>query len=114
LFSLQTLEWPKPNRDFIYATFNDFAERHPWVGETNVHPKSIAREMFERFTSFDDYVRDLGLERSEGVLLRHLSQVFRALEQTVPVAARTSDSDAVTAILAPSFATQAPIAAVRA
>jgi uncharacterized protein DUF3516/helicase-like protein len=86
---LETLEWPKPNRDFIYATFNDFAERHPWVGETNVHPKSIAREMFERFTSFDDYVRDLGLERSEGVLLRHLSQVFRALEQTVPVAART-------------------------
>ena len=86
---LETLEWPKPNRDFIYATFNDFAERHPWVGETNVHPKSIAREMYERFTSFDDYVRDLGLERSEGVLLRHLSQVFRALEQTVPVAART-------------------------
>ncbi len=86
---LETLEWPKPNRDFIYATFNDFAERHPWVGETNVHPKSIAREMFERFTSFDDYVRDLGLERSEGVLLRHLSQVFRALEQTVPLAART-------------------------
>ena len=86
---LETLEWPKPNRDFIYATFNDFAERHPWVGDANVHPKSIAREMFERFTSFDDYVRDLGLERSEGVLLRHLSQVFRALEQTVPVAART-------------------------
>jgi superfamily II RNA helicase len=86
---LETLEWPKPNRDFIYATFDDFAERHPWVGDANVHPKSIAREMFERFTSFDDYVRDLGLERSEGVLLRHLSQVFRALEQTVPVAART-------------------------
>jgi superfamily II RNA helicase len=86
---LETLEWPKPNRDFIYATFNDFAERHPWVGEANVHPKSIAREMFERFCSFDDYVRDLGLERSEGVLLRHLSQVFRALEQTVPLAART-------------------------
>jgi len=86
---LETLEWPKPNRDFIYATFNDFAGRHPWVGEANVHPKSIAREMYERFTSFDDYVRDLGIERSEGVLLRHLSQVFRVLEQTVPAAART-------------------------
>ncbi len=86
---LDTLEWPKPNRDFIYATFNDFAERHPWVGGANVHPKSIAREMYERFTSFDDYVRDLGIERSEGVLLRHLSQVFRVLEQTVPATART-------------------------
>jgi superfamily II RNA helicase len=88
---LDALEWPKPNRDFIYATFNDFADRHPWVGETNVHPKSIAREMYEGFTEFNDYVRSLGLERSEGVLLRYLSQVFKTLEQTVPVAARTDE-----------------------
>ncbi|HEY4394955.1 MAG TPA: DUF3516 domain-containing protein [Polyangia bacterium] len=88
---LEALEWPKPNRDFIYATFNDFADRHPWVGETNVHPKSIAREMYEGFTAFNDYVRSLGLERSEGVLLRYLSQVWRTLEQTVPAAARTDE-----------------------
>jgi superfamily II RNA helicase len=88
---LDALEWPKPNRDFIYATFNDFAERHPWVGETNVHPKSVAREMYEGFTAFNDYVRSLGLERSEGVLLRYLSQVFKTLEQTVPAAARTDE-----------------------
>jgi superfamily II RNA helicase len=88
---LEVLEWPKPNRDFIYATFNDFAERHPWVGQDNVHPKSIAREMYEGFTAFNDYVRSLGLERSEGVLLRYLSQVFKTLEQTVPAAARTDE-----------------------
>src|SRR4051812_14678032 len=88
---LDALEWPKPNRDFIYATFNDFADRHPWVGEDNVHPKSIAREMYEGFTAFNDYVRSLGLERSEGVLLRYLSQVFKTLEQTVPAAARTDE-----------------------
>jgi superfamily II RNA helicase len=88
---LDALEWPKPNRDFIYATFNDFTERHPWVGEENVRPKSIAREMYEGFTAFNDYVRALGLERSEGVLLRYLSQVFKTLEQTVPAAARTDE-----------------------
>ncbi|HEY6476232.1 MAG TPA: DUF3516 domain-containing protein [Polyangia bacterium] len=88
---LDALEWPKPNRDFIYATFNDFSERHPWVGDTNVHPKSVAREMYEGFTAFNDYVRSLGLERSEGVLLRYLSQVFKTLEQTVPAAARTDE-----------------------
>jgi superfamily II RNA helicase len=88
---LEAMEWPKPNRDFIYATFNDFAERHPWVGQDNVHPKSIAREMYEGFTAFNDYVRSLGLERSEGVLLRYLSQVFKTLEQTVPAAARTDE-----------------------
>src|SRR5580698_5511749 len=88
---LEALEWPKPNRDFIYTTFNDFADRHPWVGQDNVHPKSIAREMYEGFTAFNDYVRSLGLERSEGVLLRYLSQVFKTLEQTVPAAARTDE-----------------------
>ncbi len=89
---LDALEWPKPNRDFIYATFNDFAQRHPWVGEENIRPKSIAREMYEGF----DRLRrlravDCGLERSEGVLLRYLSQVFKTLEQTVPAAARTDE-----------------------
>jgi superfamily II RNA helicase len=86
---LETMEWPKPMRDFIYETFNAFADRHPWVGETNIRPKSIAREMSETNASFDDYVREYGLQRSEGVLLRYLSQAYKTLEQTVPAAART-------------------------
>jgi superfamily II RNA helicase len=88
---LDEMEWPKPNGEFIYTTFNAFADRHPWVGETNIHPKSVAREMCERFASFDDYVRDYGLQRSEGVLLRYLSQVYKTLEQNVPVATRTDE-----------------------
>ena len=85
---LDELEWPKPNRDFIYDTFNAFADRHPWVGQENVRPKSIAREMYEGFASFDDYVRSYGLERSEGVLLRYLSQVFKTLARDGAAAAR--------------------------
>jgi hypothetical protein len=81
---LEKLEWPKPNRDFIYGTFNDFAAKHPWVGEENIRPKSIAREMFERFLSFHDYVREYGLQRSEGLLLRYLSDTYKTLAQTVP------------------------------
>ncbi|HVZ71891.1 MAG TPA: DUF3516 domain-containing protein [Polyangia bacterium] len=86
---LEAMEWPKPLRDFIYDTFNAFADRHPWVGATNIKPKSIAREICETNASFDDYVREYGLQRSEGVLLRYLSQAYRTLEQTVPAAART-------------------------
>ena len=82
---LDKLEWPKPNRDFIYDTFNAFADKHPWVGEDNIAPKSVAREILERFCGFHDYVRDLGLQRFEGVLLRYLSEAFRALNQSVPV-----------------------------
>ena len=88
---LDALEWPKPNRDFIYETFNAFSERHPWVGAQNVHPKGIAREMYEGFAAFPDYVRSLGLERSEGVLLRYLSQVWKTMAETVPAPARTDE-----------------------
>ena len=45
---LDKLEYPKPLREFVYGTFNEFAARHPWVGEENIRPKSIAREMFEQ------------------------------------------------------------------
>ncbi|EDY20961.1 DEAD/DEAH box helicase domain protein [Chthoniobacter flavus Ellin428] len=85
---LEKLEYPKPNRDFIYATFNAFAARHPWVGQENIRPKSIAREMFEEFRSFAEYVKLYELQRAEGLLLRHLSSVYKALAQTVPDAAK--------------------------
>ncbi len=85
---LEKLEHPKPNREFVYDTFNAFADRHPWVGQENIRPKSIAREMFETFRSFADYIRDYELQRAEGVLLRHLNSVYKALSQTVPDAAK--------------------------
>jgi hypothetical protein len=81
---LDKLEYPKPRADFVYMTFNAFADRHPWVGEESIRPKSIAREMFEQFRSFTEYVLDYELQRSEGLLLRHLNSVHKALSQTVP------------------------------
>jgi hypothetical protein len=81
---LTQVEHPKPYREFIYNTFNEYAANHPWVGEANIQPKSIAREMFERYMSFADYVRAYGLERAEGLLLRHLSNTYKTLTQTVP------------------------------
>jgi superfamily II RNA helicase len=86
---LEKLEHPKPLREFVYSTFNEFADRHPWVGEENIHPKSIAREMFEGFRSFSDYVQEYDLERVEGLLLRHLHSVYKVLRQTVPEAVKT-------------------------
>jgi superfamily II RNA helicase len=88
---LEEVEHPKPLRDFLYETFNAFAAAHPWVGQENVRPKSIAREMFERYQSFSDYIREYGLERSEGLLLRHLMQVLKVIAQTVPEAAKSPE-----------------------
>ncbi|HXT13812.1 MAG TPA: DUF3516 domain-containing protein [Candidatus Angelobacter sp.] len=85
---LEKLEHPKPNREFVYSTFNEFAARHPWVGQENIRPKSIVREMFEEFRSFSDYIKLHELQRAEGVLLRHLNSVFKVLAQTVPDSAK--------------------------
>jgi superfamily II RNA helicase len=94
---LDKVEHPKPNSEFIYATFNAFAARHPWVLRDTIEPKSIAREMLETFTTFSGYIKEYGLSRSEGVLLRYLSEVYKALVQTVPEGARTEQ---VTEIIA--------------
>src|SRR5262249_56923120 len=32
---LEKIEYPKPNRDFVYDTFNVFAKKHPWVAGEN-------------------------------------------------------------------------------
>jgi superfamily II RNA helicase len=88
---LEEIEHPKPLREFLYETFNTFAAAHPWVEQENIRPKSIAREMFERYMSFSDYIRDYGLERSEGLLLRHLMQAWKVLAQTVPDNAKSPE-----------------------
>ncbi len=88
---LDKLEYPKPLRDFIYGTFDAFADKHPWVGEENIRPKSIAREMFEQFKSFAEYIYDYELQRSEGLLLRHLNSVYKVLRATVPDYAKSDE-----------------------
>jgi len=88
---LEEVEWPKPGKEFIYQTYNAFVARRPWMKEATVKPKSIAREMFEHWQSFEDYVKTYGLEKSEAVLLRHLSEVYKVLAQTVPPMAKTEE-----------------------
>jgi superfamily II RNA helicase len=93
---LERITYPKPNSDFIYNTFNAFAAKHPWVGE-NIRPKGIVRDLYERYMSFPEYVREYGLARSEGVLLRYLSDAYKTLVQSVPEPAKT---DAVIDVIA--------------
>ncbi len=88
---LEKITYPKPGADFIYETFNAFAAKHPWVGTENIRPKSIAREMFENYHTFSDYIKEYELQRSEGVLLRYLSEAFKVLSQTVPLAERDEE-----------------------
>ena len=92
---LDKVEYPKPLREFVYQTFNAFADKHPWVGAENIRPKSIAREMFETYASFNEYVRDYSLQRSEGQLLRYLTDAYKTLVQSVPAEARDDELEEI-------------------
>jgi superfamily II RNA helicase len=88
---LEKIEHKKPEAEFIYSTFNMFAAVNPWAKPYNVSPKSVARDMYEQAASFNQYIKDYGLARSEGVLLRYLTDVYRTLQQTVPDKFRTDE-----------------------
>ncbi len=81
---LRELEHPKPLADFLYAVFDEYRVRHPWARDHDVHPKSIVRDMYERSMGFAEYVAYYGVSRSEGLLLRYLSDAYKALVQNVP------------------------------
>ena len=48
---------------------------------------------------FNEYVREYELERAEGTLLRYLSDVYKALVQTVPAPAKTTEIDEIIDLL---------------
>ncbi|PZR16812.1 MAG: DUF3516 domain-containing protein [Archangium gephyra] len=96
---LEKVEYPKPLAPLIYGTFDEFVAKHPWVASENIRPKSIARELFETAQTFNDYVKEYGLQRSEGVLLRYLSDAYKTLMQNVPEAVRNEQLDDIAAFL---------------
>lgn len=99
MLELDKVEHPKPNLEFLNASFAAFEKDHPWVSREVLKPKSIAREMIESLQSFSGYVKEYGLSRSEGLLLRYLSEVYKTLTQTIPDLARTVELDELTAYL---------------
>jgi superfamily II DNA/RNA helicase len=81
---LDEVTHPQPAAEFIHIAFDHFRGNHPWVGGDLIRPKSIAREMVEEYLGFGEYVRRYGLQRTEGVLLRYLTQTYKTLDQNVP------------------------------
>ncbi|MGH9105394.1 MAG: DEAD/DEAH box helicase [Acidimicrobiales bacterium] len=86
---LRELEHPKPLAGLLYEVFDTYRVRHPWAADYDVHPKSVVRDIYERSMGFAEYVAHYGLGRSEGLLLRYLSDAYKALTQNVPEDAKT-------------------------
>ncbi len=81
---LEEVTWPRPLVDILQPAFAIYRESHPWLPDDALDPKSVVREMFEQGMSFTDFVTRYGIARSEGLLLRYLSDAYRTLRQTVP------------------------------
>jgi superfamily II RNA helicase len=88
---LEEVTHPKPLDELLNAALVVFATSQPWVRDFSLSPKSVVRDMWERAMTFADYVQHYALSRSEGLVLRYLSDAYRALRQTVPEEARSED-----------------------
>ncbi|MCY3576300.1 MAG: DUF3516 domain-containing protein [bacterium] len=96
---LSEVTWPRPEAEFIEPAFAVFARYHPWVGHDRPSPKSVARDLMEVGDTFNQYVSRYAIKRSEGALLRYLSDCYKALVQTIPAAAVNDALAALTADL---------------
>lgn len=88
---LEKISYPKPEKEFLWAAYEIFAKQHPWALGSSIAPKSIARDMYELGLSFNAYIKEYGLQRAEGVVLRYLSEAYRVLLHTVPDSAKTEE-----------------------
>ena len=88
---LEDVTWPRPLLELLEATYELYRQGHPWIVETALSPKSVVRDMFERAMTFGEFVAFYGLTRSEGMVLRYLSDAYKALRQSVPVNAKTEE-----------------------
>lgn len=88
---LEDITWPQPLLELLEATYEMYRQGHPWIVETALSPKSVVRDMFERAMTFGEFVAYYGLTRSEGMVLRYLSDAYKALRQSVPVNAKTEE-----------------------
>jgi hypothetical protein len=89
--ALETVTHPKPHDELLHVTFATYASSQPWVADFELSPKSVVRDLYERAMTFGEFIAFYKLARSEGVVLRYLSDAYRALNQTVPLDLRTEE-----------------------
>ncbi|HVX45606.1 MAG TPA: DUF3516 domain-containing protein, partial [Mycobacteriales bacterium] len=93
---LEDITYPRPLADLLEAAYEMYRGGHPWVADHEIRPKSVAREMYEQAMTFTEYISYYRLARAEGTVLRYLADVYKALKQTVPDAAKNDELTDIT------------------
>jgi superfamily II RNA helicase len=88
---LEAIEHPQPLKELLDEAFATYSATQAWIADFELRPKSVVRDMFERAMTFADYTGYYKLARSEGLVLRYLSDAYRAARQTIPDEAKTEE-----------------------
>ncbi|WEV63383.1 DEAD/DEAH box helicase [Bifidobacterium sp. ESL0732] len=88
---LQEVTWPKPLEEMLDAAFDEYRHDVPWANDYELSPKSVVRDMVETASDFTGYIARYNIARSEGTLLRYLSDAYRSLARTVPKEKRNDE-----------------------
>ena len=89
--ALEEVTWPQPLAELLSPALEMYKQANPWIAEHELAPKSVVREMVENAMTFSDLISRYDLGRSEGVVLRYLTDAYRALRQVVPEEHRTPE-----------------------
>ncbi len=81
---LENVSYEKPLKELIDAAYTRYCAEVPWAKDFQLYPKSIVRAMLESANDFKGYVQKISISRSEGTLLRYLSDAWRVLAKTIP------------------------------
>lgn len=88
---VEDITWPQPLAEELEDAYDTFVEGNPWARDFTISPKSVVRDMIEKAMTFSDLIATYGLGRSEGVVLRYLTDAWRTLEHSVPEPYRTEE-----------------------
>src|SRR3712207_5016611 len=88
---LEDISYPKPLEELLEHALEVYTRSNPWAADAQLSPKSVVRDMWERAMTFRELVNTYSLTRSEGAVLRYLSDAFKALRSGVPADARTEE-----------------------
>ena len=92
---LEDVTWPRPLASLLGDAFAVYVRANPWIGDQEISPKSVVREMIENALTFTGIVGRYDVGRSEGIVLRYLTDAYRALRQIVPDELMTEELRAI-------------------
>ena len=96
---VRDITYPKPLAEMLEGAFAQYCAEVPWANDYELSPKSVLRDMLETGCDFKSYIAQYKIARCEGILLRYLTEAYRALDRTVPHDKRNEELDDIVAWL---------------